>query len=824
MKRLSLIALAMAACICASAQITISGKIKNEEGSELIGATVSLKETYQGTTTNTSGEYKIENVSSGKYTLEVTYMGFNPNSDTIEVESKDLNFNFSLTKKAFMTDEVLISATRANDLTPMAKTTLTKEEIEANNLGQDLPYLIRLTPSVVTTSDAGAGVGYTGIRIRGSDATRTNVTINGIPLNDPESQGVWWVNMPDFASSVNSIQIQRGVGSSTNGAGAFGGSINLQTNEQNPDPYGEINVGGGSFGTAKANVIFGTGNLGQGFSMDGRISKIKSDGYIDRASSDLESYYLTGAYHGKKASVRAIAFGGTERTYQAWYGVPGQFLDSARTFNPYTYDNEVDNYTQNHYQLLTAFELSSSFSATVNFHYTKGKGYFEQYKGEQYNSLVNLGSKEVLADYGIAPVITSNGDTITESNLIRRRWLDNDFYGTVFSLNYDSGGKLKAVLGGGVNQYIGNHFGNVIWAEYASDSDYNHEYYRNKATKNDINIYLKGSYQATDKINVFADLQFRNVGYNFTGIDQFGNPIPGSESLNFFNPKLGLNYNLNSKSEIYGSAAVGNKEPSRNDYVQNVNFNRPKSEQMIDYELGYNLRGKRFGFNANAYFMDYTNQLVVTGEYDNVGENKRVNVANSYRAGLELVVGLKPLKWIELNANVTLSQNKIEKFTEYRDNWDTGGQDQIEHSNSDIAFSPNLISAQELKFWIIQNKGEKQIQNFSISILGKYVGAQYLDNTQNDNRKLDAYYVNDLRFEYCLKDFLFKEIGLTFTVNNILNQKYVSNAWSYAFQSDSYDPTPDDPYTSSEGGGVYNSIGHFPNATTYFLAGLRIKI
>ena len=436
----------------------------------------------------------------------------------------------------------------------------------------------------------------------------------------------------------------------------------------------------------------------------------------------------------------------------------------------------------------------------------------------------NLGSKEVLADYGIAPVITSNGDTITESNLIRRRWLDNDFYGTVFSLNYDAGGKIKAVLGGGVNQYIGNHFGNVIWAEYASDSDYNHEYYRNKATKNDINIYLKGSYQATDKINVFADLQFRNVGYNFTGIDQFGNPIPGSESLNLFNPKLGLNYNLNSKSEIYGSAAVGNKEPSRNDYVQNVNFNRPKSEQMIDYELGYNLRGKKFGFNANAYYMDYTNQLVVTGEYDNVGENKRVNVANSYRAGLELVVGIKPLKWIELNANVTLSQNKIEKFTEYRDNWDTGGQDQIEHSNSDIAFSPNLISAQELKFWIIQNKGEKQTQNLSISILGKYVGAQYLDNTQNDNRKLDAYYVNDLRFEYCLKDFLFKEIGLTFTVNNILNQKYVSNAWSYAFQSDSYDPTPDDPYTSSEGGGVYNSIGHFPNATTYFLAGLRIKI
>tara|TARA_B100000508_G_scaffold141086_1_gene146193 strand:- start:10134 stop:12608 length:2475 start_codon:yes stop_codon:yes gene_type:complete len=824
MIRVGLIVSTLLYTIGAFAQSSISGTITNEDGEKLIGATVSIFNSYQGAVSNLEGFYQIDNIEEGKGIIQVYYMGYETISDTVELKSGTTTLDFKMTKKAFIADEFVVSATRSNDQTPMAETTLSKEQIEENNQGQDLPYVIRLTPSVVTTSDAGAGVGYTGVRIRGSDATRINVTINGIPLNDPESQGVWWVNMPDFASSINSMQIQRGVGTSTNGAGAFGGSINMQTNEQIPDPYGELNLSGGSYGTVRANVQFGTGTIGKGFSIDGRLSKIQSDGYIDRASSDLESYYFSAAHHGKKSSVRFITFGGHETTYQAWNGVPKRYLDTNRTFNPYDYHNEVDDYRQTHYQLLTNFELTKKWNATINFHYTKGGGYFEQYKGDEHNALLNKGSKEDLADYKLDPVITDKGDTITETNLIRQRWLDNDFYGAVFSFNYDANGKLKAVIGGAINQYIGKHFGKVIWSEYTSNGLNNHEYYRNDATKNDFNIYGKANYQAADGINIFADLQYRMVNYEYAGIDDNGADLRQVTNLDFWNPKLGMNMRLNSSNEVYLSGAMAHREPNRKDYINNSSKNQPSPEQLYDYELGYNYRSKKLGVNLNLFYMDYFNQLVVTGEYDDVGSAKRINVPNSYRAGVELIVGYKPVKRVEFNANITLSQNKIEAFTEFKDDWDTGGQNKIKHSNTDIAFSPNAISGQELKFWIFQSNGKEKRHDLSASLLGKYVGAQYIDNTQNDNRKLDAYYTNDLRFDYKIHQAIFNEVGVYASINNLFDQKYISNAWSYAFSSPGYDPTPDDPYVNSEGGDNYNMIGYFPNATRYFMVGLRIKL
>lgn len=825
MKRLGFVILTVIGVYNTFAQASIEGVIKNSDGENLIGASISIGNSYLGTTSNIDGAYKIENIDSGQTILNIHYLGYNDVSDTFNLKSGATTRNITLTKKAFIADEFVVSAIRSSDHAPIAQVTLSEKDIEENNQGQDLPYIIKLTPSVVTTSDAGAGVGYTGIRLRGSDATRINVTVNGIPLNDPESQGVWWVNMPDFASSINSLQIQRGVGTSTNGAGAFGGSINMQTNELNAAPYSELNLSGGSFGTARANVKFGTGTVGKGFSMDGRLSKIKSDGYIDRASSDLESYYFSGAYHSKKASIRLITFGGHERTYQAWNGVPQRFLDTARSFNPYDYENEVDDYQQQHYQLLTTFEISKNWTTNVNFHYTKGAGYFEQYKGDKYNSLLNYGSKEDLSDYNLDPVITDKGDTITQTNLIRQRWLDNDFYGAVFSVNFDAGKKLKATIGGAANQYIGNHFGKVIWSEYASNGQIDHEYYRNDATKNDVNIYGKANYQATKTINVFADLQYRMVYYEYSGIDNKGKELRQNSKLNFWNPKLGLNYKLDNSNELYASAAIANREPNRDDFINNSSEKQPKSEQLFDVELGYNLRHKILAFNVNLFYMDYKDQLVVTGELDDVGSAKRVNTPKSFRRGIELIFGIKPKKnldFFEFNMNATFSQNKIEEFTQYKDNWSTGVQTQVTHNNSDLAFSPSIISSQELKFWILKSQNNKR-HDLSISLIGKYIGEQYMDNTQNENRKLNAYYSNDIRIDYNLKDLLFKEIGIYASINNVFDQKYVSNAWTYSFESPGYNPVPDDKYVNAEGGDNYNMIGYFPNATRYFLVGLRLK-
>ena len=698
-------------------------------------------------------------------------------------------------------DEVSVNALRANEKTPIAFTNISKSEIKKSNLGQDLTYLISLTPSVVTTSDAGAGIGYTGLRVRGTDPSRINVTINGIPINDSESQGVWWVNMPDFASSLDNIQIQRGVGTSTNGAAAFGASINLKTMGLNQKAYTITNNSVGSFNTLKNNIEFGSGLLNNKFTFDGRLSKISSDGYIDRASSDLKSLYLQGAYFGKKSVLKAIVFSGQERTYQAWNGVPQRYLDTNRTFNSYTYENEVDNYNQTHYQLHYNEQLNSKTNIHLATHYTHGEGYYENEKLNQ-----------DLADYGLSNVLIGN-DTISSTDLVRRKWLNNDFGGITYSINHKND-FINLVIGGANNVYSGQHYGNVIWAQYMSNGLFNHEYYKNIATKYDNNLFIKSNFQASEKTSLFLDLQSRNIEYEFNGNDIEGNSGTQEVSLEFFNPKFGLSHKMNEEQLFYGSFAVANKEPNRSDYVESSPNSRPLHETLYDTEIGFKYSTSDFRFNANAYIMNYDNQLIKTGEINDVGYFTSENVKSSFRRGIELegsVLLSKKLAWA---ANMTLSENKIDTFIQYIDSWDTGGQEEVIYTNTDLAFSPSIIWASQLTY--------NFEDNLSLDFITKYVGEQFIDNSSSNDRKLDDYLVNNLRVTYDLKSKIFNYARISLQINNLFDEEYVSNAWIYRFVSDGYDPSEDDHYVTQGSDGGYNMAGYFPEATRNYLVGLTL--
>ena len=699
-------------------------------------------------------------------------------------------------------DEVNVSALRANEKTPVTFTNLNKSEIEKGNLGEDFPYIISLTPSVVTTSDAGAGVGYTGFRIRGSDPTRINVTVNGIPLNDSESQGVWWVNMPDFTSSVDNIQIQRGVGTSTNGASAFGASVNLKTIGLNKNAYATTNNSYGSYTTIKNNFEFGTGLLNDRFAFDGRLSRISSDGYIDRATSNLKSFYFQGAYFRESSILKAITFSGQERTYQAWYGVPFSYStnDILRTYNPYNYENEIDNYGQTHYQLHYSKCINANTNYNVAWHYTQGEGYYEQFKEE-----------EDFLDYGLNNIIIGN-ETILSTDLIRRKWLNNNFGGFIYSLKH----KMKAfdlTLGGASNRYSGQHYGNIIWAEYASNSTFNHQYYWNKAEKIDHNFYVKMNYNLSPETNLYTDLQRRIIVYQFLGKDEYGNGAMQEISLAFFNPKFGLHQKLNNNQIIYASFAVANKEPNRDDYVKSTVKSRPEHEILFDTEIGYKYVSKKLLFSANTYYMNYKNQLVLTGQINDVGAYTRTNVKKSFRKGVELE-GMIILDMIKWSGNLTISQNKIEEFTEFIDNWDNLKQEKVKHKNTDLSFSPSVIwvSQFDLKF----------TDKMTIDFISKYVGKQFIDNTSSENRILDDYLTNNLRITYNIKNSSFKIVKLTLQVNNLLNNQYVSNAWVYRFISDNWDPRESDSYVSSDSERGYNKAAYFPQAGRNYFLGLTI--
>ena len=731
--------------------------------------------------------------------------------------------SFSDTVPSKELDEFVLKAIRVTENSPVAHEDILKEELEKINHGVDIPILLDQATSVVTTSDAGAGVGYTGIRVRGSDATRVNVTINGIPLNDSESQGTFWVDLPDLSSSTNDIQIQRGVGTSTNGAGAFGASINLSTfnTVDASSPYGEISNSFGSFNTQKNTLKLGTGLIDGKWNFEGRLSRIVSDGFIDRASADLNSYYLSGTYLGKKSSIRAIAFSGHETTYQAWYGAPMRLIENDPTYNPYEYDNEVDDYTQSHYQLHLSHNSSEKIKLNAAFHYTRGKGYYEQYKGIGQNALINYYSQENLADYGLDTIFTDSGDTISQTDLIRRRWLDNHFYGLVFSGEYNSE-KLQLTVGGGANQYLGKHFGEVIWSQYASNGSIRHPYYDNDATKNDINIYAKMNYKLQSNLDLYVDLQQRYINYEFLGFDNELNNVNQTAELLFFNPKAGVNYQINNNNKIYAFAGIGNKEPNRNDYTNSTPNSRPEHESMLDVELGYALSIDRLKMNVNLYNMSYQNQLIVTGELNDVGAAIRQNVEDSYRRGIEIAGDVKLLKNLNWRFNATLSENKIASFHEFIDDWDNGGKVDSIYSNTNIAFSPSVIASSQL---VYNPLSSEKYGDLELAFITKYVGEQFIDNTSSEYSKLDAYVVNDLRMSYTIKNKLFKEVVLSTWIRNLFNQNYISNAWIYRYKSDGYNPVPDDIYSNPEGEGTgrYNQIGAFNQAGINFFVGLTVR-
>ncbi len=746
---------------------TITGKVLDAQTKEaLAGATVLQSGTNNGVSTSPNGEFEITLIAGSKE-LRVSYVGYK--TKTISLNSGDQDIEILLLPQTYISSEVFVEATRVDDSTPMSYTNVTRSDIEEQNLGQDVPYLLQQTPSVVTTSDAGAGIGYTGIRIRGVDPARINVTINGIPVNDAESHGVFWVDLPDIASSVDNIQIQRGVGTSTNGAGAFGASINLQTSTNRVDPFAEVNTAVGSFNTRKANIMLGSGLMKNGWMFEGRLSKILSDGYIDRASSDLNSFYLSASRQGTRSLLKADVFSGKEITYQAWYGVEESILESGnRTYNEAgtekdgtPYENQVDNYRQDYYQLHYSYRFSDRWTGNASLHYTKGQGYYEEYKAD-----------ETLADYGISPMPA----TQTESDLIRRRWLDNDFYGIVFSAKHVNE-DWELTVGGGANRYDGLHFGEVIWARYAGDSEIEERYYDNDAVKDDINLYSKFNYYLTEAFNAYLDLQVRNIRYEFVGLDNddvLGPvPIDDEDYLTFFNPKAGVVYRFDDNSRAFASFSVASKEPTRSEYTESTRRSRPEPETLYNIESGYRKEFNRAYAGLTGYAMIYKDQLVLTGQINDVGAYVRENVPDSYRLGVELEGGIRLNDRFNWATNATLSQNKIGSFTEYIDDYDNGGQIAREYSDTDIAFSPNLITTSILSY---------SDSGFTAEWTAKYVSRQYLDNTQNLNRSIDPYFVNDLRVSYRLSSLQFaKAITANLLINNILNEEYETNGYTFGF-------------------------------------------
>jgi iron complex outermembrane receptor protein len=688
------------------------------------------------------------------------------------------------TIKVNVLNEVTVSSVRAKGKNPITFTSYTKEDIAPRNLGQDIPVLLNFLPSVVSTTDAGNGVGYTYLRVRGADGSRINVTLNGIPFNDSESQGTFFVNLPDFASSLESVQLQRGVGTSTNGAGAFGASLNMQTKSFQEKAYAEIANAAGSFGTRKHTLAFGTG-LHNNFEMNARLSNIASDGFIDRASTNMMGYFFNANYITEKRQIKFFAFGGTEKTYQAWYGLEDpEKLKNDRTYNvagmftdefgnTQFYDDETDNYTQNHFQLHWSEKWSEKWISNVAMHYTIGKGYFEQYRED-----------ETLADYNLHDF---DGNSV--SDLVRKRWLDNDFFGTTFSLNYRTP-KTDILIGGAANRYLGGHFGEVVWTQFYIPSA--NRYYDNIGNKDDVNFYAKAS-QQVGKLNVFADLQYRMVFYEATSF-RFDEV---NDTFLFFNPKMGLNYQWNEKNSVYGYFGVANKEPRRDDYENGST----KPEQLFDYELGWKYNSKKINLSANVFYMNYKDQLVLTGALNDVGSPIFTNSGSSYRLGLEVESLITLNQKVTLNPNVTLSQNKNRDFNFQRD----GILQNL--GNTNIAFSPNIIFGNRFTY--------QPIKTIQVSLFSKYVGKQFMGNIDSQKSVLDAFFVNDLNFTYQwnihkgLKSIVFSAL-----VNNIFNVEYESNGYFYTFDDDFSTPGT---VITQEGAGFY------PQAGINFLAGLTLK-
>lgn len=724
-------------------------------------------------------------------------------------------------------EEVQIVSTRATAKTPVAFTNVGKEQINKQNFGLDIPFLLTSTPSVLTTSDAGGGIGYTSIRVRGTDATRINITANGIPMNDAESHSIFWVNTPDIASSLEDMQIQRGAGTSTNGAGAFGASINMRTQGIPSKAYAEVAGSYGSFNTHKETVKVGTGIINNHFAFDARVSNIQSDGYRDRATSDMKSYFLQGGFYEENTSIKLITFGGKEQTYHAWDGISKEMLKTNRRYNPNGevkddnenegkvigfYDDQMDNYRQTHYQLLVNHTFSPTWNMNVALHYTNGFGYYQEYKN---------GRK--LVEYGLVPY-TIDGIEHKKSNLVRQKLVDSDFGGGVFSFNFKNN-KLDAAIGGGFNYYKNDHYGKVLWVKnYIGNLSAHHEYYRNTGRKTDGNIYAKANYDLGSGVNLYGDMQYRYIKYKINGNNDkwnwTANPaalqrLDINEDFSFFNPKAGVFWQMNTYNNIYASFGIAQKEPSRNNYTDGLFTEFPKPEKMFDYELGYTYRNERFTAGVNLYYMDYTDQLVLNGRLNDIGEPMAENVKDSYRMGMELTAGMKFSDLFRWDVNATLSKNRIKNYVEYISDFDESWEElntQTSRSlgTTPIAFSPSFMAGSLISF---DNNG------WNVSLQSQYVSRQYLDNSGSRENSLDAYFVSHLHVGYSFNVPHTKGVTVGATVYNLFNEKYETNGYS---QTAAVYKTDSENNKIGEAT-IYNDPRYYPMAGNNVLFNVTLK-
>lgn len=762
----------------------IRGKITDENGSPMAGAAIAVAGSVQGTLSGKDGSYLLKLDKAGVYRLKYSFTGYEAVVREADVH-QSITVDVTLSPHFTRMEEVIVSATRAGEKTPVTYTSVSEEEIKKSNLGQDLPFLLSMTPSLVETSEAGAGVGYTSLRIRGTDDSRINITLDGIPMNDAESQQVFWVDLPDLASSVDNIQVQRGVGTSSNGSGAFGASVNMQSKSPENKPFAELSSTAGSFNTIKNTVMAGTGLMSDRFALQIRYSEIKSDGYIKRTGSDNNAFSISGVYKTDKSLLKANFITGSEHTGISWWGVPAEMLSVDRRYNPageYTdengktefYNNESDNYRQDHYQLIYSRSISESLSLHSALHYTHGAGYYEEYAEDQ-----------LYSDYGLPPVKVDSVELLS-TDLIRRKWMRNDFYGLVYSLNYKKN-RIDAILGGGLNEYDGNQFGRIIWMRDAGNTEEDYQWYLNKAHKREFSIYGKISYKLNEKLTGFGDFQYRYISYRIKGPEDDLTDITQSHFFSFMNPKAGLYYTISSRQDAYLSFSVGHKEPTRSDFTEasgDANAT-PKAETLYDTEAGYQLKTGRADLGVNLYYMYYHDQLVPTGQLSNVGYSIMTNVSKSYRTGVELTLAMRPLAILNWNLSTTLSSNKIPGFTEYYTEYINNDQSSLYINKYigkvDIAYSPSVTGASDMAFSISEA--------VKVHLISKYVGRQYFDNTMSSDRMIDPYFVNNLRIDYSGSIKRLKGFDVNLLVNNIFNNMYSSNAYGGFWYEDGEEKT-----------------------------------
>ena len=768
---------------CIAQNVNLSGTVSQDK-MPIEGALVYAKNSTYSTATTADGRYELE-LPAGEYTIVFAF----GNKKTIQLnltESQILDVDLAEAVESL--DEVSVQAVRVNADSPITHSNFSKAEITKRNLGQDIPVLMNYLPSVVSTSDAGNGIGYTSIRVRGSDNSRVNVTINGIPYNDQESQGTFWVNLQDFASSTENIQLQRGVGTSTNGSGAFGASLNILTDKFEKESSAEINSSFGSFNTWRNNVKFSTGLLNNHFEVSGRLSKIESDGYVDRASADLKSYFLQANYIDENTLVKALVFGGNEVTYQSWFGVDQETLDNDRRFNPagiYTdengntqfYDNEVDNYAQDHYQLHWNEKFNKNWSSNLSLNYTYGRGYFEQF----------------VEDADLAFHDISN-TPVESSDLIRRRWLDNDYYVANANVNYTDD-QLDFTAGAFYSLYDGDHFGEVIWSRFAGNSMIRDQYYNGNGTKKEFTTFAKATWRLDDQWQVYGDLQGRFVNFEMSGLTSDKVNLIVDENFEFFNPKAGLTYRANQNHQLYFSYGRAHREPRRQDFENNIT----QAEQLDDFEFGWRYNSAKTKINTNVYYMLYKDQLVLSGALDDVGNPIRQTSGESYRLGLEVEADIQLGDQWRIQPNVAISQNKNVDFVAPLNG------ELVDLGNTNISYSPELIAGNQLTF--------QATNDLQINFLSKYVGEQYMGNIDSDASILGSFFVNDLNIVYSLKQIsLFDEIRFTGLINNVFDAEFESNGYFFTFDA------PDENGNTT----TFEGAGYYPQAGINFLFGVSL--